>query len=143
MPARSRSGSYFSTTYSSIGSWPVFQYRPCWTYVSSDVTPASRIAKSAAVEVGNVCARYSAKSPVKPGSPGHVGQLAIARLTDVWKSRTRDRSPVSSSTLTSMPAVSPADGPPTIFTLTSAHSPLRRMPTESAALFVREKSTLS
>ena len=55
------------------------------------MTPASRIAKSAAVEVGNFCARYSAKSPVKPGSPGHVGQVAIARLTDVWKSRTRDR----------------------------------------------------
>ena len=54
--------------------------------------PASRTAKSAAVEVGNVWARNSAKSPVKPGSPGHVGQLAIARLTEVWNRRTRDRS---------------------------------------------------
>ena len=35
----------------------------------------------------------------------------------------------------------PADAPPSIFTLTSAHSPSRRMPTESAALFVLEKST--
>ena len=41
--------------------------------------PASRTAKSAAVEVGNFWARYSAKSPVKPGSPGQVGQVALAR----------------------------------------------------------------
>ena len=107
------------------------------------MTPASRIAKSAAVEVGNFCARYSAKSPVKPGSPGQPGHDAIARLTDVWKSRTRDRSPVSSSTLTSMPAVRPAEAPSAIFTLTSAHSPFLSVPTASAALFVREKSTLS
>ena len=56
------------------------------------MTPASRIAKSAAVEVGNLWARYSAKSPVKPGSPGHVGQVAMARLTEVWNRRTRERS---------------------------------------------------
>ena len=107
------------------------------------MTPASRMAKSAAVEVGNFCARYSAKSPVNPGSPAHVGHVAIARLTDVWKRRTRDRSAVSSSTLTSMPAVWPASAPPMIFTLTSAHSPLRRLPTASAPLFVGEKRTRS
>ena len=117
--------------------------QPCSTYVSSETTPASRTAKSAAVEVGNFWARNSAKSPVKPGSPGHDGQLAIARLTEVWKRRTRDRSGVSSSTLISMPAVSPFSAPPWIVTLTSAHSPLRRTATASAALFVREKSTLS
>ncbi len=130
-------------TYRSIGWWPVAQYRPCWAYVSSLVTPASRIAKSAAVEVGNVWARYSAKSPVKPGSPGQVGQVAIARLTDVWNSRTRDRSGVSSSTLTSMPAVLPSSAPPWILTLTSASWPLARVATASAALLVRENRTLS
>ena len=143
IPARSRSGWYVSTTYSSIGRWAVFQKRPCSTYVSSETTPASRIAKSAAVEVGNFCARNSAKSPVKPASPGHVGQVAIARLTEVWNSRTRDRFAVSSSTLISMPAVRPFCVPPWIVTFTSAHSPLARTPTESAALFVLEKRTLS
>ena len=100
------------------------------------------MAKSAAVEVGNLWARNSAKSPVKPGSlkPGHV---AVARLTEVWKRRTRERSPVSSSTLTRNPAVRPLRAPPWIVTLTSAHSPLARMPTESAALFVFENRTLS
>ena len=88
--------------------------------MSSLTTPASRTAKSAAVEVGNVWARYSSKSPVKPGSPGQVGQVAIARDTDVWNRRTRERSFESSSTLTSMPAVLPASAPPTILTLTSA-----------------------
>ena len=107
------------------------------------MTPASRIAKSAAVDVGNFCARYSAKSPLKPDSPGQLGHDAIARLTDVWKSRTRERSGVSSSTLTSIPAVNPAEAPSAIFTLTSAHSPFFSVPTASAALFVLEKSTLS
>ena len=39
------------------------------------------MAKSAAVEVGKVWARYSSKVPVKPGSPAQVGHDAIARLT--------------------------------------------------------------
>ncbi len=124
------------------GGAPVFQYSPCSTYVSSVTMPASRTAKSAAVDVLNFCARNSAKSPVNPGSPGQLGQLAIARLTDVWKSRTRERFAVSSSTRTSMPAVSPADGPSAICTLTSAHCPLARMPTESAALFVLREEHL-
>jgi hypothetical protein len=93
--------------------------------------PASRTAKSAAVEVGNRCARNSAKSPVKPGSPGHAGQVASARLTEVWNRRTRERSPASSSTLTSMPAVRPSGAPPWTRTLTSAHWPSLRVPTAS------------
>ncbi len=113
--------------------------------MSSLVTPASRIAKSAAVDVGNFWARNSSKSVAagKPGAPPQVGQLAMARLTEVWKSRTRDRSPVSSSTLTSMPAVLPSRAPPLIFTFTSAHWPLRRVPTLSAELLVFENRTLS
>ena len=51
--------------------------------------PDSRIAKSAAVEVGKFLARNSSNS-VNPGSPVQLGQLATARLTDVWKRRTRD-----------------------------------------------------
>ena len=67
IPTSRRSGWYSVATYSSIGTWPVAQYMPCSTYVSSLVTPASRIAKSAAVEVGNVRATYSSKEPLKPG----------------------------------------------------------------------------
>ena len=106
------------------------------------MTPASRIAKSAAVEVGKFLARNSAKS-VKPGSPVQLGQLAMARVTEVWKRRTRDRSFVSSSTLISMPAVWPSSVPPTMVTLTSAHWPLRSVATASAASLVRENRTLS
>ena len=86
-----RSGLYFLRTYLIIGWWPVAQYRPCSTYVSSLTMPASRIAKSAAVEVGNVCARYSAKSPVKPGSPGHSARSRSRVLTEVWNRRTCER----------------------------------------------------
>ena len=95
------------------------------------------------MDVGNVWARYSAKSPVKPGSPGQVGQVAIARLTEVWNRRTCDRSPVSCSTFTSMPAVFPASAPPTIFTFTSASWPFASVATASAASLVRENRTLS
>ena len=103
--------------------------------------PASRIAKSAAVAVGNFCATYSAKSPVKPGSDQPT-QLAFARVTEVWKRRTLERSPVSSSTFTSMPAVRPFSAPPEIVTFTSPHSPRRRVATAFAPSFVGEKSTL-
>ena len=94
---------YVVATYSSIGTWPVAQYRPCSTYVSSLVTPASRIAKSAAVEVGNVWARYSSNEPVNPGSPPHVGHDALARRDARVEQADARRSAVSSSTLTSMP----------------------------------------
>ena len=104
--------------------------------------PASRTAKSAAVEVGNFCATYSAKSPVKPGSDQPT-QLAFARVTEVWKRRTRERLAFSSSTLTSIPAVRPFRAPPTIFTLTSPHSPRRSVATRSAPFFVGEKRTRS
>ena len=108
-----------------------------------DTIPASRTAKSAAVEVGNFWARYSSKEPLKPGSPGQPAQVAFARPTEVWKRRTFERSAVSSSTLTSMPAVWPARAPPWIVTLTSAHWPFARVPTASGAapLFVFEKRT--
>ena len=45
---------------------------------------------------------------------------AVARLTEVWKRRTRERSGDSVSTFTSMPAVWPSSAPPMIFTFTSA-----------------------
>src|SRR3954447_4915937 len=85
--------------------------------------PDSRIAKSAAVELGNFWATYSAKSPVKPLAPGQVGQVAFARATDVWNRRTCDRSGDSFSTLTRKPAVLPSSVPPISLTLTSASSP--------------------
>ena len=107
------------------------------------MTPASRTAKSAAVEVGNFCARYSSKSPVKPGSPGQRRPVAIARVTDVWNSRTRERSGVSSSTLTSMPAVLPVERAALDLDLDVGPLALAEVPTASAALFVRENSTLS
>src|SRR5512139_4216349 len=104
------------------------QYSPCSAYVSSLTMPDSTTAKSALVDVGNVCATYSSKSPTKPGSD-QPGQLAFARVTELWNRRTLARSPVSSSTLTSMPAVLPASAPPTTTTLTSAHWPRASVPT--------------
>ena len=68
------------------------QYSPCSMYVSSLTIPASRTAKSPAVDDGNFWARYSAKSPVNPGSPGQAAQRAFARATDVWNRRTCERS---------------------------------------------------
>ena len=89
---------------------------------------------------GTSAATYSSKSPVKPGSPGHVGQMAIARVTEVWNSRTCERSGVSRSTLTSTPAVLPSSGsPPLILTLTSAHWPSRRSATLAAAVLRRRE----
>src|SRR5262249_6154453 len=71
-----------------------------------------------------------------------------ARATDVWKSRTFERSEASVSTFTRNPPVLPLSGSvgklgaPTIFTLTSAHSPSARSPTLSAPpSFERENST--
>ena len=54
--------------------------------------PASSTAKSPACEDGKRSATKSSKVPVKPGSPASVGQLAIARVTDVWNRRTCLRS---------------------------------------------------
>ena len=56
-------------------------------------------------------ATNSAKSPVKPGSPGHDGHVAMARVTDVWNRRTCEASGVSVSTLTSIPAVEAGERP--------------------------------
>jgi hypothetical protein len=42
-------------------------------------------------------ATNSAKSPVNPGSPGQSGQVALARVTEVWNSRTCVASGLSSS----------------------------------------------
>ncbi len=105
--------------------------------------PASSTAKSAAVEVGNFCATYSAKSPVKPGSPSQPGQEAFARVTEVWKSRTLDRSGASVSTFRSIPAVRPSLGPPAIFTFTSAQPPRASSATAALPSFVAENSTRS
>ena len=63
-------------------------------YVSSLTIPDSSTAKSPACEDGNLSATKSSKLPVKPGSPGQFGQIAIARVTDVWNSRTWVRSGV-------------------------------------------------
>ncbi len=70
------------------GWYAVSQYCCCWTYVSSLTIPASSTAKSPACEDGNLSATKSSKLPVKPGSPCQVGHDAIARVTDVWNSRT-------------------------------------------------------
>src|SRR3954468_3740924 len=94
-----RSGLYVSRMYLISGWYATSQYCCCWTYVSSLTMPDSRTAKSPACEDGNLSATKSSKLPVKPGEPGHVGQVAIARVTDVWKRRTCERSPASRSTL--------------------------------------------
>ena len=70
--------------------------------------PASRTAKSPACEDGKRSATKSSKLPVKPGSPGQFGHVAIARVTDVWNSRTCERSRASRSTLTSIAPVLPS-----------------------------------
>ena len=75
------------------------------------MTPASRIAKSAAVEVGNFWARYSSKSPVNPASPGQAAQVACARVTEVWNSRTRERSAFSVLDLDEHPGRLAVEGP--------------------------------
>ena len=105
--------------------------------------PASRTAKSPACEDGKRSATKSSKVPVNPGSPGHVGHVAFARVTDVWNSRTCERSEASRSTLTSMAPVLPFSAPPWIVTLTSAHSPSRRSPTASSPSLVGENRTRS
>ena len=56
--------------------------------------PASSTAKSPACEDGKRSATKSSNVPVKPGSPGQFGQVAIARVTLVWKRRTCERSRV-------------------------------------------------
>ena len=80
---------------------------------------------------------------MKPGSPGHAGQEATARATEVWKSRTFERSRESSSTLTANPAVFPANAPPSIVTLTSAHWPRRRVATAPDPFLPGAKRTRS
>ena len=106
--------------------------------------PASRTAKSPACEDGKRSATKSSNVPVKPGSPSHVGHEAIARVTEVWKRRTCDRSPASRSTLTSIAPVLPFSALVVwSVTLTSAHSPSRRLPTASSPSLVGEKSTRS
>jgi hypothetical protein len=61
--------------------------------------PASITAKSAATELGMRSATKSSKSPEKSLTPGHDGQVALARATEVWKKRTFRRSGLSRSTL--------------------------------------------
>ncbi len=108
--------------------------------------PASRTAKSPACEDGKRSATKSSNVPVKPDSPSQVGHVAIARVTEVWNRRTCDRSPASRSTLTSIAPRLPLSGSvllDEIVTLTSAHSPSRRLPTASSPSFVGENSTRS
>ena len=105
--------------------------------------PASRTAKSPACEDGKRSATKSSKLPVNPGSPGQLGHVAFARVTEVWKRRTCERSEASRSTLTRNAAVLPSRAPPMTLTLTSAHSPSRRSPTLSAPFSVGENSTRS
>ena len=108
--------------------------------------PASRIAKSPACEDGKRSATKSSKLPVKPRSPGQFGQLAIARVTEVWKRRTCERSEASRSTLTRNAPFLPLRASVAllwIVTLTSAHSPSRRSATASSPSLVVEKRTRS
>ena len=109
--------------------------------------PASRTAKSPACDDGKRSATKSSNVPVKPGSPGHVGHVAMARVTDVWNSRTWERSAVSRSTLIASPrscrSAGRSSSVPLMVTLMSAHWPSFRLATLSLPSFVNENSTLS
>ena len=87
--------------------------------------------------LGQVFGKIAAEAGLKPANPGGVGMK-----TEVWNRRTWDRSGVSCSTFTSMPAVKPFSAPPLIVTLTSPHCPLARVATALAPSLLNEKSTL-
>ena len=103
---------YFLATYLSIGRWAG---RPVEALL--DVGLLARDARLEDREVGRgrgreLLGEVLGEVAGEAGLAESVGQVAIARLTDVWNRRTRDRSPVSSSTLTSKPAVCPSRAPP-------------------------------
>ena len=121
---------YVLATYLSIGMWAVDQYRPCSTYVSSldDARPRGPRSRPA-VEVGNglgeVLLEVAGEARARPARrPARDG----ARLTEVWNRRTCDE--VAGQLLDldeEAGGLAGAGAPPTILTLTSAHSPSREV----------------
>ena len=51
----------------------------------------------ASIRVDYADATYSSNEPVKPASPGQPAQVALARLTEVWNSRTCEASALRAS----------------------------------------------